>query len=338
MRPVPTDRVTSLAGASVPWAAAGAGRSRAIRPAVSAAASAVREPARRILLLLYVILTCPHRNDRDIVAPGDADHRTHGLARGGRNAARGGASSHCCYRCPAAARARCCAGSGKPRRRPCRSDWCRSAGWRSGAASAARHADRHLAGTCTSPEAMARSSSALLSARLRSDSESWPMVCATAIFSAILGVASKVIVETVWATWLPASSRAFRRWSTASTRMLRTIVSEARSGGPSPPPSTSWVRTRSTRSPGKTKPATPRRGGDADGDGAHARAERRGEEAALAGTNDGALGQRLAGGDLGADDGADQALRVGARLRRARNRRPAPGPAARAGSGRPRRR
>ena len=40
--------------------------------------------------------------------------------------------------------------------------------------------------------------------------------------------------------------------------------------------------------------------------------ERRGEEAALAGTDQRALGDRLAGGDLVADDGADQALRIDA--------------------------
>src|SRR5207237_2829174 len=54
-------------------------------------------------------------------------------------------------------------------------------------------------------------------------------------------------------------------------------------------------------------------GGHTDGDSAHARAERGGEEAALAGANDGALAQRLAGGDLVADDGAGQALWVCAR-------------------------
>src|SRR5205085_9169874 len=53
-------------------------------------------------------------------------------------------------------------------------------------------------------------------------------------------------------------------------------------------------------------------GGHADGDGAHSRAKRRGEEAALAGTNDRALAQRLAGSDLVADDGADQAARIAA--------------------------
>ena len=40
--------------------------------------------------------------------------------------------------------------------------------------------------------------------------------------------------------------------------------------------------------------------------------KRRGEEAALAGADERALGERLAGGDLVADDGADQALRIGA--------------------------
>ena len=54
-----------------------------------------------------------------------------------------------------------------------------------------------FSGTCTSPEAIARSSSAALSASERSDSDSCPMVCATAIFSEILGVASKVTVEAV---------------------------------------------------------------------------------------------------------------------------------------------
>ena len=57
--------------------------------------------------------------------------------------------------------------------------------------------------------------------------------------------------------------------------------------------------------------------GHADGDGAHAGAKRRGEKAALAGAHDRARSQRLAGGDLVADDGADQALRVGPVLRAA---------------------
>ena len=174
-----------------------------------------------------------------------------------------------------------------------------------------------FSGTVTSPEAMARSSSALLSASERSDSESWPIVCATAIFSAILGVASNVTVATVWATWLPLSSRALRRWSTASTRMLRTIVSEARSGGPSPPPVDLLGQDEVDPVAREDEAGDAAGRGHADGDGAHARAERRGEEAALAGPDDRALGQRLAGGDLVADDGADQALRIGAAARRA---------------------
>ena len=44
--------------------------------------------------------------------------------------------------------------------------------------------------------------------------------------------------------------------------------------------------------------------------------ERRGEEAALAGTHQRALGDRLAGGDLVADDGADQRLRIDAAFAR----------------------
>ena len=114
-----------------------------------------------------------------------------------------------------------------------------------------------LAGTLTSPAATARSSSAVLSAIERSDSDSVPRLCATAIFSAIFGVTSKVTLAKVLTSVLPSSSLSVMRWSVASTRMLRTIVSETLSGGPSPPPSTCWVSTRSTWSPGKTKPATP---------------------------------------------------------------------------------
>ena len=44
---------------------------------------------------------------------------------------------------------------------------------------------------------------------------------------------------------------------------------------------------------------------------AHARAERRGEEAAIAGADERTLGDRLAGGDREADDGADQLRNVG---------------------------
>ena len=53
------------------------------------------------------------------------------------------------------------------------------------------------AGTLTSPAATARSSSAVLSAIERSDRRSVPIVWATAIFSAIRGVASNVTVAKV---------------------------------------------------------------------------------------------------------------------------------------------
>ena len=47
-----------------------------------------------------------------------------------------------------------------------------------------------------------------------------------------------------------------------------------------------------------------------DGDGAHAGAERRGEEAAVLRTDERSAGDRLAGGDRIADDGTHQRLRV----------------------------
>ncbi len=94
--------------------------------------------------------------------------------------------------------------------------------------------------------------------------------------------------------------------------MLRMIVSEARSGG-------AVAAALDLLGQDQVDPvAREDEAGDAAGrghgdrDGAHARAERRGEEAALAGTHQRALGDRLAGGDLVADDGADQALRIDA--------------------------
>ena len=74
------------------------------------------------------------------------------------------------------------------------------------------------------------------------------MVWATAIFSEIFGVVSSVTLEKVLTSVLPSSSLLLVRWSVASTRMLRTIVSDTLSGGPLPPPGTVWVSTRSTRS------------------------------------------------------------------------------------------
>src|SRR4051812_13056704 len=76
MRPVPTDKVTSLVGATAPagWATAGPVIDTA-RPAASAAAIAVPSAARFSFLLL-IILPGSHRNERDIVAARDADDRT----------------------------------------------------------------------------------------------------------------------------------------------------------------------------------------------------------------------------------------------------------------------
>src|SRR5262245_365531 len=73
-RPAPTERVTSLFGATAPagWAAALIG-AVAARPAASAAARAVPSAA-RLMDLILIILACSHRNERDVVAAGDADH------------------------------------------------------------------------------------------------------------------------------------------------------------------------------------------------------------------------------------------------------------------------
>ncbi len=62
MRPVPTERVTSLAGATAPegWAIARLG-AVAARPAASAAARAVPSVARFILLIFIIIWLPPER-------------------------------------------------------------------------------------------------------------------------------------------------------------------------------------------------------------------------------------------------------------------------------------
>src|SRR3954467_11232901 len=93
MRPWPTDKVMSLAGATAPggWALAWPG-AEAARPAASAAASAVPMLACFILLLL-IILPGSHRNERDCIAAGDADDRALGPVA--RNAASGGCDVSC---------------------------------------------------------------------------------------------------------------------------------------------------------------------------------------------------------------------------------------------------
>ena len=64
------------------------------------------------------------------------------------------------------------------------------------------------AGTSIAPEAIAASSSPTLSASGRSASDNLPMSCATAIFSAISGVASSVTEPKVRTGVLPVSSSA----------------------------------------------------------------------------------------------------------------------------------
>src|ERR1700709_2691578 len=83
MRPVPTERVTSLVGATAPagWAMAWL-PAEAVRLVAIAAAIAVPSVARFILLLL-IILSGSHRNERDVVAAGDADDRADWLGGGG---------------------------------------------------------------------------------------------------------------------------------------------------------------------------------------------------------------------------------------------------------------
>ncbi len=90
----------------------------------------------------------------------------------------------------------------------------------------------------------------------RSERLSVPMVCATATFSAIFGVTSMVTVRNARTTVWPSTISCVVDWSVASTRRLRRIVSDALSDWPSSP-LTVCVSTRSTRSPGNTKPATP---------------------------------------------------------------------------------
>src|SRR4051812_5585171 len=86
MRPVPTDKGTSFAGATAPagWAAAWPVIAAAM-VAASAAAIAVPSVA-RLSLLLLIILSGSHRNERDIVAASDAHDRALPL---GRDAGRG---------------------------------------------------------------------------------------------------------------------------------------------------------------------------------------------------------------------------------------------------------
>ena len=112
-------------------------------------------------------------------------------------------------------------------------------------------------GMLTSPETIACSSSAALSVKARSERLMVPMDWATVIFSAMRGVASTVTNLYSVTTVLPLSSEfGATRWSVASTRKLRTMVSDTFRGGPLLA-LTFCVRTRSTRSPGNTKPATP---------------------------------------------------------------------------------
>ena len=163
-----------------------------------------------------------------------------------------------------------------------------------------------------------------MSAIERSDSDSWPTLCATAIFSAIRGVASSVTVEKVWTSVLPSSSLLSMRWSVASTRTLRTIglgdlerraVAAARDFLGQDDVDTVAREDEAGDAAGR---------GDGDRDGAHARAERRGEEAAIARADQRAAGQRLAGGDRIADDGAEQLGDIDVRAALRCNRRSGP--------------
>ena len=66
----------------------------------------------------------------------------------------------------------------------------------------------------------------------------------------------------------------------------------------------------STWSPGNTNPATPRGHVHGNRDGAHAGAERRGEEAAILRSDERTASDRLAGGDRIAHDGAEKLLGI----------------------------
>ena len=200
-----------------------------------------------------------------------------------------------------ACRARCCADSATRRRRWrswSRRSLGRAATWAIIAFSAVGSPS---SGPATSPEAIASSSScAIVGERAQRQRERADRLRDRDL----LGHAAASLRSSRWnkvcTTGLPSSPTASVRWSVASTRRLRRIVSETLSGAPSPPPATLCVSTRSTRSPGKTKPATAALHRDRHGDRAHARAERGGEEAAVAGLDQRALRHRLAGGDRGA--------------------------------------
>ena len=171
---------------------------------------------------------------------------------------------------------------------------------------------------------------AVLSAIERSDSDSVPRLWATAIFSAIRGVTSKVTLEKVLDLGLAVfvlladplvggehADVADDRFGDLERRAVAAAL-------------TFWVRTMSTWSPGKTKPATPVDDVHRNRDGAHSGAERRGEEAAVLRSDERAAGNRLAGGDRIADDRAEQLLEDRRRASLRYNKRSASAPLARA--------
>ena len=122
----------------------------------------------------------------------------------------------------------------------------------------------------------------MLSAIERSDSESWPIVWATAIFSAIFGVASSVTVEVFCATWLAVlvarvdalvggehAEVAEDRLGNLERRAVAAALDLLGQDDVDPVAREDEAGDAAGR-------------GHGDGDGAHARAERRGKEAALA--------------------------------------------------------
>ena len=126
----------------------------------------------------------------------------------------------------------------------------------------------------------------MLSASERSDSDSWPIVCATAIFSAIFGRR----LERHRGDGLGDLVAALVARVEALVDGEHADVADDRLGGAQ---RRAVAAARDLLGQDEVDPvaredeAGDARGrGHADGDGAHARAERRGEEAALAGADD----------------------------------------------------
>src|SRR3954471_5824452 len=311
-RPVPTDRVTSLPGATAPagWATAWPG-AEAARAAASAAASAVPIEARFILLLL-IILSGSHRNKRDCVAAGDADDRTERPIAG--NAARGGAASR--RRGIIAFRPRTARDGAALEAGDVGAD-------REGGVAVDRAAgddEQHMPlgaglGIGRSRD-LARGDRPLelgivVGERAQRQRQLADGLCHRDLLGDLRGRLER---------HRGGALRDLVAMLVAGVEALidgeHPDVADDRLGGAQRRPVAAALdllgQDEIDTVAGKHETRNAAGRGDGNRDRAHPRAQCRGEEAALAGADDGALGQRLAGGDLVADHGAHQALRLGA--------------------------